>query len=149
MKWAVAAALAIGVGAGTMIGACLRAQPTHSPGQLDEIDQLWMQIRDWRVEAHMTADPSRQTLMEIEGMSVHTVRKNAMCPTEPKSEECDDVCGLAEAICDNAESICDLARELPDDTWAADKCKSATASCREAKERCCACNDPDGDGRDK
>ena len=149
-KWAVLFALAVGLAAGTAIGACVRAKPPCEPGRCpaDQIEELWMQIRDWRVHAGMGTEPSQQTMVQIRGMSARTVRKNAMCPTQPKSDTCDDVCDLADAICDNADSICSLADEIPDDSWARDKCTSAKASCREAKERCCACNDPNEDGRE-
>src|SRR5439155_12696458 len=133
-------------------GACVRAKAPCQPGEKcaapDQIQELWMQIRDWRVQAGMGTEPSQTTMMQIRGMSARNVRKNAMCPTEPKSETCNDVCDLADAICDNAASICSLADEIPDDSWARDKCTSANASCREAKERCCSCNDPDEDGRE-
>ena len=151
MRYAVVCALAFGIAAGALAGACIRPHATCVKGEcpVDQIDKLWFEIRDWRVQAHMDADPSQRSMMQIEKMDARTVHKNAMCSTEPSSDRCDDVCGLAEAICDNSEQICGLAREMPDDSWAHDRCTSAKASCREAKERCCSCDDPDGDDRDK
>ena len=69
-----------------------------------------------------------------------------ICPDEyePVTEECQDVCSLAGAICENADSICRIAGELPGDTWAEGKCDSAKASCKEAKERCCSCENGAG-----
>jgi len=150
VRFAVVFALAVGIAAGVSIGACVRPHESCEPGTCapDQIQALWMQIRDWRVQAGLGTEPSQRTMLQIRGMSARTVRKNAMCATQPKSDTCDDVCGLADAICDNADSICSLADEIPDDSWARDKCTSAKASCREAKERCCSCNDPDEDGRE-
>ena len=65
-----------------------------------------------------------------------------MCADDHKvPTTCDDVCSLADAICDNAEAICTIADELgKDDDFAQDKCTSAKASCREAKQKCCGCS---------
>ena len=106
-----------------------------------EILALWTQIRDWRVEKGWGADPAPSTLMQ---MTKQTVKQaESVCPEGhqvPKT--CDDVCGLADAICDNAESICRIAEDL-NTAWAADKCTSAKASCREAQQRCCKCSETD------
>ena len=149
MKYAVLFALAVGLAAGTAVGACVRAKPSCEPGtcKADQIQELWMQIREWRVEDGLRTEPSQQMMIEFDGKPPRSC-KNAMCSTQPKSDTCDDVCSLADAICDNADSICSLAGEIPDDSWARDKCTSAKASCCEAKQRCCSCNDPDEDGRE-
>ena len=142
---AVTLALVIGLGAGVSIGACTRGAPTNggwqsAHQQRSEITALWTQIRDWRREAHMDVEPAPSTVMATRQMSVKKVRSARPCGPQPATPACGDVCGLADAICDNAESICGIASELPGDDWAADKCDSAKASCREAKERCCACD---------
>ncbi len=62
----------------------------------------------------------------------------ATCERSPRAT-CQDACKLGDSICDNATSICELAGELPGDTWAADRCASAKASCQRASDRCCRC----------
>ena len=106
----------------------------------NEITALWTQIRDWRREAKMPLDPSRSLMIQFDRSPVDQVKRVCTDGHEvPKT--CDDVCDLATAICDNAEAICGLADELgKDDTFAQEKCSSAKASCREAKQRCCDCS---------
>jgi hypothetical protein len=107
-----------------------------------EIIALWTQIRDWRLQAKMELDPSPQTENSMRGMTVPQAK--AVCPEGHQvPATCNDVCDLADAICDNAERICDIAAELgPDDKLGQEKCESAKASCREAKQRCCKCSEP-------
>lgn len=140
----VASGLAGGLAAALVIAACTKLPTPQTPTQkkqqqIDVITSLWTQIRGWRREAHMELDPAVDSQMSIRNKSVKDAER--VCPDaheEPKV--CGDVCSLASAICDNAETICDLSRELADE-WARDKCTSATASCKEAKQRCCKCAD--------
>ena len=117
--------------------ACGPKQPPEGPRKQNEIQALWTQIRDWRVEADMEVEPAPSTLMEVKFNSVKQVQQ--ICPeNHAVPQACSDVCSLADAICDNAEQICILAAELgAQDTWAQDKCTSAKGSCREAKKKCC------------
>jgi hypothetical protein len=104
----------------------------------DDISELWMQIRGWRVEMGMGAEPRGNAIQQ----SVHVpIKKLRLCEQNPKvkTDKCMDVCKLADAICDNAEQICRIASELHDDPWANDKCNSAKASCKEATGQCCEC----------
>lgn len=98
---------------------------------------LWTQIRDWRREAGMRVDPSPESLIEWRARTVKEAQR--VCPdTHPITKTCEDICSLADAICDNAEAICDIADKLGrDDHQAQEKCTSAKASCKEAKQRCC------------
>ena len=119
--------------------ACVRNPPPNTPKQ-DEITALWTQIRDWRREAGLPVDPRREDVIAIFNTPMKAAEPvcavgHAIPPT------CSDVCSLADAICDNAEQICILADELKDQ-WSADKCASAKASCRDAKQRCCKCSEP-------
>lgn len=109
----------------------------RSEGQRNDITALWSQIREWRREAGMELDPHPQTINQYLRVPVKQAR--AVCPSAHEvTESCSNVCTLAEHICDNAEQICILADELgKNDTWAQDKCASAKASCREAKQNCC------------
>jgi hypothetical protein len=124
--------------------ACATKPPPEQPrsDKRAEIIALWTQIRDWRLQAKMGLDPSPQTEMSMRGMTVPQAK--AVCPEAHEvPPACNDVCDLADAICDNAERICDIATELgPDDKLGAEKCESAKASCREAKQRCCKCSEP-------
>jgi len=134
------AALAAVVAAG--IAACSHAPHPNAAEtrmqKLNEITTLWAQIRNWRREAHMELDPAPLTMSQWRG---RTVPEAARVCSEPIQvpPRCDDVCSLGDAICDNAERICTLADELGNDHLAQEKCTSAKASCREAKQRCCSC----------
>lgn len=123
------------------LGAC--ARPPHRTTEtrlqkLNEITTLWAQIRGWRREAHMELDPAPLTMHQWRDRTVPEAAR--VCPEPTRAPpRCDDVCSLGDAICDNAERICTLADELGDDQLAHEKCASAKASCREAKQRCCSC----------
>lgn len=115
------------------------AMPTEIRMQkLNEITALWAQIRGWRREAHMDLDPAPGTMNQWRSRTAFEAAR--VCPEALRvPPRCDDVCSLGDAICDNAERICSLADELGNDHLAQDKCTSAKASCREAKQRCCGC----------
>jgi hypothetical protein len=63
---------------------------------------------------------------------------DSLCHTS-QSQRCKDVCTVSTSICNNQQKICDLARQLPGDDWAANKCESARASCKAARDSCCTC----------
>ena len=139
-------AVIAGAAIGLAIAACAQHGPTPPPEwqrdqqKKQEITALWAQIRDWRREGHMDVEPPQAL---IQSMSKKTVRQaGGVCPDShvpPKT--CTDICDLGDAICDNAEIICGIAGEMPADGWAREKCNSAKASCREATQRCCDCDD--------
>ncbi len=141
----VAAGLAAIVAAG-LLGACARTMEPpewqRRQQKMTEITTLWAQIRDWRRAAHMVLDPTPADVFQWRGRPVSEAAR--VCPdgrTVPANATCGDVCSLADAICDNAEAICGIADELgKNDHDAQDKCTSAKASCREAKQRCCNCS---------
>ena len=128
---------------GLVLGLAACAHPPHRTAEtrlqkLNEITTLWAQIRGWRREAHMELDPAPLTMHQWRTRTVPEAAR--VCPESLRAPpRCDDVCSLGDAICDNAERICSLADELGDDQLAQEKCASAKASCREAKQRCCAC----------
>jgi hypothetical protein len=129
----IAAAIVIGFACGG------RQNPDDSRPQ--EILALWGQIREWRVEMGWGAEPHPSTMIQMRKQTVKQAQ--SVCPDGhqvPKT--CNDVCSVADAICDNAESICRIADDLAT-AWAQDKCTSAKASCREAKQRCCSCSETD------
>jgi hypothetical protein len=134
-------AVAWGLVLATVMVAC--ARPPHRTTEtrlqkLNEITTLWAQIRGWRREAHMDLDPEPGTMHQWSGRTVPEAARVCQEPARPP-QRCEDVCSIGDAICDNAERICTLADELGNDQLAQDKCTSAKASCREAKQRCCSC----------
>jgi hypothetical protein len=140
----VAAGLALGVAIAFVVACANRSQVTpdwqRRQAKLNEVTTLWAQIRQFRREAGMEVEPSPASTLEWRDRSVKEAAR--VCPdghTVPKT--CDEICSLADAICDNAEAICGIADELgKDDQMAQEKCTSAKASCREAKQRCCNCS---------
>jgi hypothetical protein len=134
---------AIGVALGLALAvviACNRRPPPPPPQQPNEILSLWTQIREWRREAGLALEPRVEWVMQTKGKTVQQARR-VCAEGDPIPETCHDICNLGDAICDNAERICELADELgKDNAWAQDKCASAKASCREAKQRCCQCS---------
>lgn len=133
-----------GLTLGGMIAGIVACGGTQGPKGFDkrnEISNLWTQIRGWRHEAKMDLDPPAQMIQVV---GAKTVRDAAKVCKESQKEppSCSDICSIADAICDNAEAICGLADELgKNDMFAQEKCTSAKASCREAKQRCCGCSD--------
>ena len=129
--------------AAAVVGIIACARPPHPTTEtrmqkLNEITTLWAQIRGWRREAHMELDPAPLTMSQWRGRTVPEAAR--VCSEALRvPPRCGDVCSLGDAICDNAERICTLADELGNDHLAQDKCTSAKASCREAKQRCCSC----------
>lgn len=143
----VASGLALGAAVAALLVACSARSPQRSMApasyevqdlRKDEIRDLWMQIRTWRVEARLAADPPWPVIQHATRFAVADLRQ---CPSrpDPQTETCQDVCTLKDAICDNAASICQIAEELGGDPWADQKCESAKGSCREARDRCCTC----------
>ena len=108
--------------------------------KMQMINGLWLQIRDFRSDLRMDLDPSPTTEHSYRNKTVKQTRN--VCPdVQAIAQTCSDSCILADHICDNAETICTIADELgQDDAQAQEKCTSAKASCREAKQRCCNCN---------
>jgi hypothetical protein len=134
-----------GLGVGAMAaGSCAPAPKKMDARHIDdgrrEIAGLSIQIREWRREAGLDVEPRPDVVTQMHRMSMTEARD--FCPEhqQPATETCQDVCDLSDAICDNAERICRIATDLKPDPWADEKCDSAKASCKDAKERCCACN---------
>jgi len=106
----------------------------------NRVTMLWSQIREFRRDANMPLDPPRNFVFQFHGRSVQEAARVCTDGHEVPPR-CNDVCSISDNICDNAEAICSIADELgKGDEYAQDKCASAKASCREAKQRCCACS---------
>jgi hypothetical protein len=121
------------------------SQFAKSDAQKDEIRELWAQVRIWRAEIGLRGvDPPDRLLRRYFDTPMHKLN---ICepPAEPAAA-CNDVCGLAENICENAEAICRISKELHQDSWAANKCASAKVSCKEARARCCKCEETNSPG---
>lgn len=135
---AVAAAACAGASSSKSVApAAESSQFARIDARKNELNDLWMQIREWRVDLRFDAEPERSLKMSVWREPVDSIRR--VCEMTDPPPACEDVCNLADAICDNAEQICRIADELDGDSWANDKCASAKASCKEAKERCCDC----------
>ena len=107
--------------------------------KLQEIDRLYSEIRVFRSDMKMNLEPPPSALNSIVGKTVKEVQR--VCPENHKvPATCDDTCRLSSHICENAELICKIADELGPQDRAQEKCTSAKASCREAKQRCCNCS---------
>ena len=134
------AGIALGATLASIV-ACGGAKSTPGFDKRTEIANLWTQIRGWRHEAKMDLDPPAQLMQVLRSKSVGDAAR--VCKADQKeSAKCSDICSIADAICDNAEAICGLADELgKNDSFGQEKCTSAKASCREAKQRCCGCSD--------
>lgn len=134
-----------GLAIGLVIAACatkegpMLTKEVRSAKQND-IENLWIQIRSWRHDAHMDLDPPATMLQYVRNMTARQAAESCPDSHVPPSS-CNDICDLADDICENAESICGIADEMPSDLWARDKCNSAKASCKEAKQQCCKCDD--------
>jgi len=139
MKWLLVIAVVF-VGC----GGAQKAPGCDDECKRDQIIALSTQIRGWRHDARMDLEPARNNVIKF--FSVPIAAAKQVCPEEHEvPKKCEDVCVLSTDICDNAENICGIAAELgAEDTWAQDKCASAKASCREAKQRCCECTKGDG-----
>ena len=114
-----------------------KPSPADRSALITQQTALWTQIRDWRREAGLRVEPSAESMLEMRNRKLQEAQR--VCPdTHPITKQCEDICSLADAICDNAEAICEIADKLgKDDHQAQEKCTSAKASCKEAKQRCC------------
>ncbi len=116
------------------------ARYEYMDARKQEISMLWGQIRTWRRDAGLRGvEPPRRAILEMRGKPVATAGQVCAAPIEPRTQVCRDTCSLADAICENATQICQVADDLDGDPWADDKCSSAKASCREARQACCGC----------
>jgi hypothetical protein len=140
----IAAALVAGAAIGVAIVSCVKAPaPPDRPLETDQIAALDTEIRKWRVEAGLKVEPPANMVNQFRDKTVPFAER--VCADSAPPEACDDICNLADAICDNAEDICRIADKLGNDSWSKQKCDSAKASCREAKQECCNCKDKDVD----
>jgi hypothetical protein len=132
--------LVLGAVLGAVLAACASRPSMMPAAELElrqkEIQDYWMQIRQWRVERGWSAEPVPP---RPEERAVTPATRKCETTREPSTDTCQDTCNLKDAICDNAESICRIAKQLENDGWADGKCRSARASCAEARQRCCEC----------
>jgi len=107
--------------------------------KMNEITSLWTQIRQFRSDMGMPLEPSATMLNEYRAKTVKDAQR--VCADNHRvPKPCEDTCTLSGHICENADLICKIADELGEHDRAQEKCTSAKASCREAKQRCCNCS---------
>ncbi|MBA2538791.1 MAG: hypothetical protein H0V17_04080 [Deltaproteobacteria bacterium] len=134
-------AIALGLAIAALVLSCSQV---NRPGgnhldKMNEINLLWTQIRQFRAEAGMGLEPAATMLNEYRGKTVNDAKR--VCADNHRvPKPCEDTCTLSGHICENAELICKIADELGEHDRAQEKCTSAKASCREAKQRCCNCS---------
>ena len=106
--------------------------------RLDEILARDTEIRTMRGELGLSTDPALSERNAWRAVPLSRAIETCSGPTTD-SPKCEDVCNLADHICENADAICRIADDLTGNEWAEDKCSSAKVSCKDGKERCCAC----------
>ncbi len=129
--------------AGLILSCAARKPPPegwqHKMEKLQEIDRLYSEIRVFRSDMKMDLEPPVTLQNAFRDKSTKDAAR--VCPENHKvPATCDDTCRLSSHICENAEQICKIADELGLQDRAQEKCTSAKASCREAKQRCCNCS---------
>jgi hypothetical protein len=102
-----------------------QTMPGTSP-EHQQIEDLARQIADEHAKL-----PARTATPTSAGANPTCVR-NA-------SAVCTQTCELSDSICASSAKICELADKLPNDDWAATKCKDNKATCETAKTQCCEC----------
>jgi hypothetical protein len=134
-----------GAALGAIVVACATVPKTPPPEwekrmvQLQEIDRLYSEIRVFRSDMKLELEPP--VTLQNAFRTKSTKEARAVCPDNHKiPATCDDSCRLSSHICENSELICKIADELGPQDRAQEKCTSAKASCREAKQRCCDCS---------
>ncbi len=134
--------IVIGVALAAFVLSCMSAQHRPPPewqvqmDKMNEVTQLWSQIREWRGAMDMPLDPAASTMLEFRGKTVREARR-VCTDNHRRPVGCQDSCTLSDHICENADLICQIADELGKNDRAQEKCTSAKASCREGKQRCC------------
>lgn len=117
----------------------------NSP-QDDQIAELSRSIETDRTMLHLPPPPPGTGRTAAAPMSsdikpsVAPVEPTTQATCHPASDTCTQSCTLSDSICDNAKKICDLAKDLPGDSWADDKCRTATQTCSSAHDKCCGCS---------
>ena len=125
----------------TTAGAPAPQQPMPGDNHA-EIERLSAEIDQERERMSLPA-PAPQAMTahtpSVQAPAVPPHDQDPTCHPGP-SETCSTSCTLSDSICKNSKRICELANGMPDDTWAADKCATASQSCDDAHKRCCACS---------
>ena len=125
-----------------LLAACASAAPKQSasaPANVRLGNDPMSEIRT--LDAHIDQQLGQMGLEPPTAADIQTYRAGdlpTVCP-QPQTQQCDDVCTLADGICADAEKICNLADQLAGDQESQDKCTSGKLSCERAKQRCCDC----------
>ena len=111
-----------------------RPDPIEVQNKKSDISMYYGQILDWRQQDDLASLLPPNHWYQVNASKMADRPTNA-----PHCDKCDTACDLADHICAAADEICTIAGTLPGDEWAADKCRSANASCAEAKDKCNKC----------
>ncbi len=133
-----------GILAAAFVVACMGGHPPRGTDndriiKMNEITALWTQIRQFRADLNLPLDPANSMLIEFKNKSVKDAQR-VCADNHSVPKPCEDTCTLSGHICENADLICKIADELGPQDRAQEKCTSAKASCREAKQECCNCS---------
>jgi hypothetical protein len=133
--------IALGLAVAALVLSCAtgRVPPGDRLDKMNEINLLWTQIREFRGDMGMQLEPAASMLVEFRNKSLHEA-KRVCADNHHVPKPCQDTCTLSGHICENAELICKIADSLGEHDRAQEKCTSAKASCREAKQKCCNCS---------
>ena len=108
----------------------------------DEIERLSKDIEEQRINLGLPepqgACPAEPCAQAMSATPTAPPTRNPSCPSN-QSEACTSVCTLSDSICGNATKICTIAQQLVGDAWAANKCTTASQTCKDSQDRCCAC----------
>lgn len=151
------AAAALLTAFGVAVVACAGARKPSAPGvadggmqpalppEIQDIGMMMSEIRQWRVKMELSPSPLESNVIQFRRLPLS---KAMICTEEEHATEgtCGEVCTLATHICENAEDICRIAADLRSNTWANEKCSTAKAACKEAKEKCCGCDESQARG---
>jgi len=103
-----------------------------------EIEGLYREIEQQRGALDLPEPPAPAAGAQARPMASVPLSTDATCKPA-KTDRCTQSCTFSDSICKNAERICELAAQMPQDTWAADKCERATQTCETAHDSCCGC----------
>jgi len=113
--------------------------PPQPSSDLDQIQHLHREIRDWNHELGLVEEFANCSVDPPPVPCPPPAPDLSCIPPAEVPETCQGTCATGDNICENAAEICEHAGDAEGNAWAADKCTSAKASCREVKRKCCRC----------
>ena len=134
--------LALGACCGIVIACAADRKQTMAPASSSVAPQSPEDDQIRQLAAEIDRQRTTMGLPEQHGaaaaMPMATAGSDGTChPVE--TDICKQTCTLSDSICSNAKKICSIAAQLPNDSWATQKCSDASATCDAARRRCCEC----------